>query len=209
MSRFAGRQRLHKPVGLTGGMGSGKSSVARYCQEQFGIKYIDADLVCRDLLAPGALGWQAFVATFGEDFLDANRNIDRQRLRKAIFRDNEFRQHLNNLIHPLAHQEINNILACSEPERCLVEVPLLYEAGWDDDFSSVIVVYATDKCCLARLMQRDQLDREGAIQAIDAQLPLTEKARRADHLIDNSGTWEETCRQLLQLGKTLWGWGLR
>ena len=195
---------IKKPVGLTGGIGSGKSSVAQYCKEQFGIKYIDADLVCRDLLAPRAPGWEAFRKNFGDKFLAQDQTIDRQKLRTAIFQDLDLRQRLNAIVHPLARTEIKNMLAGSDPDQCLVEVPLLFEAGWEEDFSSIIVVYATDESCLERLTQRDQISRDAAIRAIAAQLPINEKVRRADHIIDNSKSWEETCRQLEQLGKILW-----
>ena len=206
MSKIEGSQSARLlPVGLTGGIGSGKSSVARYCARQFGIDSIDADQVCRELLAPGGSGLEAFVSSFGGDYLAADGSIDRQRLRVAIFRNHKLRKRLNDLMHPLARRAIECMLARSEePRRCLVEVPLLYEAGWEEDFSSVIVVYATEDCCLQRLMQRDQLSRVEAAEAIAAQLPLSEKACRADHVIDNSGTWQETCLQILHLGKILW-----
>lgn len=204
MSNSEERRLLCKPFGLTGGMGSGKSSVARFFRDKFGIEYIDADLICKDLLIPGAPGWEAFVSSFAEEFLNPDRSIDRQRLRAAIFQDHKIRQRLNDLIHPLARKEINKILSQTDPNRCLVEVPLLYEAGWEDDFQSVIVVYATDKCCLERLMRRDQITSEAAAKALAAQFPLTEKAQRADHVIDNSGLWDDTCLQLLKIGKILW-----
>jgi len=199
--------RVQKPVGITGGIGSGKSSVARFCKEQFGVQYINADEVCRDLLAPGEPGWKDFVSTFGETFLLPGQAIDRQKLRKTIFQDHKLRERLGDLVHPLAKAEIKYILAQTDPFRCLVEVPLLYEVGWEDDFRAVIVVYATDKCCLNRLMQRDHLSLDAATEAIESQLSLTEKASRADHVIDNSGDWSDTCKQVLKLGKTLWGAG--
>ncbi|MDH4321712.1 MAG: dephospho-CoA kinase [Desulfobulbaceae bacterium] len=194
-----------KPVGLTGGIGSGKSSVARYCARRFGLEIIDADRVCRHLLDPGGGGYEPFISSFGRDYLAADGGIDRQRLRLDIFRDHKLRQRLNDFMHPLARHEIENMVARAvEPRRCLVEVPLLYEAGWENDFSAVVVVYATDSRCLARLMQRDQLSRDQAADAIAAQLPLKEKALRADHVIDNSGCWQDTCLQILHLGKILW-----
>ena len=204
MAESVSRQRVNKPVGLTGGIGSGKSSVARFCVQQFGIRYIDADLVCRQLLAPQAKGWQVFKKNFGSDFLDAEQKIDRQRLREAIFRDPALRQQLDELIHPLARIEIQELLSSTEqPCSVLVEVPLLYEAGWEDDFRSIIVVHASDECCLERLMQRDNVDRTAAMEALAAQMPLAEKVRRADHVIDNSGSWQDTCQQLQQLEKLL------
>lgn len=198
---------VKKPVGITGGIGSGKSSVARYCKDQFGIHYIDADQVCRNLLAPGRAAWQAFLEAFGSEFLLPDQEIDRKKLRRAIFDDHSIREQLNEIVHPLAKAEIRQIVSQTDPWRCLVEVPLLYEAGWENEFRTVIVVYATDKCCLTRLMKRDNLSIESARKAIDSQLSLTEKAALAAHVIDNSGEWEETCRQMLKLGKALWGAG--
>lgn len=195
----------HKPVGLTGGIGSGKSSVARYCARRFGLEIIDADGVCRQLLAPGGEGYEAFRSSFGHDFLAADGGIDRQRLRLAIFRDHQLRQRLNALMHPLARREIEKMLArAADPRRCLVEVPLLYEAGWENDFSAVVVVYASDRRCLARLIKRDRLSLAQASDAIAAQLPLRDKAFRASHVIDNSGCWQDTCLQILHLGEILW-----
>ena len=208
MSKVTAHLIASKPVALTGGMGSGKSSVARFWKQQFGIDYIDADQVCRDLLTTGASGWKIFVATFGNEFLAENRSIDRQKLRDAIFVDHKLRRRLDKLIHPLARDEIKNMLTGIEPARCLVEVPLLYEAGWEKDFSSIVVVSATDECCLDRLIERDQITREAAKQAIATQLTLSEKANRADYVIDNSGTWQDTCLQLLSLGDILWRKGV-
>jgi len=204
MSKSDESRLINKPVGITGGIGSGKSSAARFLKKQFGIEYIDADLVCKDLLAPGAIGWKAFVETFNKEFLDTDQSIDRQKLRNAIFQEPELRQRLDDLMHPLARKEIQNILSHTEPSRCLVEVPLLYEAGWEDDFRAVIVVSAEHKQCMERLMLRDQISPEAATKALAAQLPLSEKANRADHVVNNTGTWENTCLQLVEIGVILW-----
>lgn len=112
---------------------------------------------------------------------------------------------LNALVHPLARSEIRKQLTDIDVRRCLVEVPLLYEAGWERDFRAVIVVSASTDCCLARLMQRDQVSRTAALEALAAQMPLSEKVRLADYVVDNSDSWQETCQQLLGLEKLFRG----
>jgi len=196
-------------VGLTGGIGSGKSSVARFWQERFGLVCIDADGICRQLLKPEASGWLAVVAAFGETFLAPDRTIDRPRLRAAIFGDSALRRQLDALLHPLVRKEVRRQIHQASGVRCLVEVPLLYEAGWQDEFDVVVVVYAPSGRCRQRLMARDRVSAEAADLALAAQLPLAEKALLAAHVIDNSGPWQDTCLQLLHLGEVLWGgrWG--
>ena len=193
-----------RPLGVTGGMGAGKSSVAGFLRDRFGLAYIDADLVCRELLTPGESGWVAVTSALGDSFVDAAGNINRPRLREAIFKDASLRKQLDDLLHPLARQRMHQMLALLPDQgRCLVEVPLLYEAGWEDEFDHIVVVYASPASCQQRLMQRDRIDAAAAQQALAAQLPLAEKALRAEHVIDNSGPWSETCLQLLHLGYLL------
>lgn len=195
-------------VGLTGCMGSGKSSVARVlCQDQE-IECIDADRVCRGLLEPGEKGWRIIKKKLGENFFDSRGRIDRVFLRKKIFSEEAFRLKLNSLIHPLAWEEIQGTVARSsgkkQEARILIEVPLLYEAGWDSFFRKVIMVYADPETCMIRLMARDQLTREEAHDALATQWPAARKAMLADHVIDNSRTWGETCLQLKHLHQILW-----
>ena len=193
-----------RPLGLTGGIGAGKSSVAGFLRVRYGLRYIDADVVCRELLSPGAAGWLAVTAALGNSFLDPDGNINRPRLRQAIFQDQTLRRQLDALLHPLARQEVRGLLAqMPDQARCLVEVPLLYEAGWENEFDRIVVVYASPASCRRRLMQRDRVSAEAAQQALAAQLPLVEKALRAEHVVDNSGPWPETCLQLLHLGRLL------
>jgi len=198
---------LQRPaaVGLTGGMGSGKSSVGRFWQQRYGIEYIDADRVCRELLQPQAAGWQALTGEFDDLFLAADRTVDRPLLRRAIFGDATLRQRLNDLIHPLARQEIRRRISAAAAPGFLVEVPLLFEAGWAGEFDRTVVVYALPSLCRDRLMARDGIDAAEAIRAIAVQFPLDNKALLADHVIDNSGTWQDTCLQLLHLGEMIWG----
>ncbi|HIJ91252.1 MAG: dephospho-CoA kinase [Desulfobulbaceae bacterium] len=202
-------------VAITGGMGSGKSSVAAYLSEIGGATGLNADTICRRLLAPGDSGWLAVRTAFGERFFLPDQTIDRPLLRKVLFEDQEFRLELNTLLHPLVRkeicacieQEIDFLAKANSPSQALfvVEVPLLYEAHWEHDFSPVVVVYADEKTCLRRIMLRDRISVAEAEKAIQAQMPLPHKALLADHVIDNSGSWPDTCLQILHLRNLLWG----
>lgn len=199
-----------KIIGLTGGIASGKSSVAVFLTETFKAETIDADLVCRQLLEPQAAGWLALEGKFGNRFFNRDRTVDRPLLRRALFDSAGLRHEIDALLHPLAREEIRQRIrarsaAASGGLRLLVEVPLLYEARWENDFDAIVVVYASNAACRKRLMNRDGVTGPEAENALAAQLPLADKARRADHVVDNSGAWWETSLQLLRLGKVLWG----
>lgn len=190
-------------IAVTGGMGSGKSSVAAHLCEIGGAMLLSADGICRQLLEPGKPGWLAMRKAFGERFLGADQTIDRPLLRKVLFEDHGFRRELDALLHPLVRNEIVSSVGKDEA-RYVVEVPLLYEAHWEHDFSRVVVVYAEEAICLQRLMLRDRINEAEAKKAIATQLPLSQKALLADHVIDNSGLWSETCSQILHLRNVLW-----
>ena len=191
-----------RKIGLTGGIGSGKSRIAELLVKLSGAEYIDADQVCRDLLEPQEAGWQAFIEAFGDDYLLADQSINRPGLRDAIFSDDSFREQVDSVVHPLVRQfivsEMESILNQSAHSRVIVEVPLLYEVGWQDLFDIVVVVYADYETCLKRLMVRDGVDKEQAGKAMECQMDLSEKALRADHVIDNSGSMADTQSQVEQ-----------
>lgn len=199
-------------IAITGGMGSGKSSVAAYLCEISGATGLSADTVCRRLLEPGASCWLAMRNAFGERFLLPDQRIDRPLLRKVLFEDHGFRRELNALLHPLVRNEINDCIekeaehSCKAQGRFVVEVPLLFEANWEHDFSSVVVAYAEANTCLRRIMLRDQVSEAEAGNAMRAQLSLSAKALLADYVIDNSGPWSDTCLQISHLRELLWDW---
>lgn len=194
-------------IGLTGGIGSGKSLVAALLANYAGMYFIDMDKIARRLLAPGGRGWQAITDRFGPEFLQQDGSIDRKRLRDKIFQQKKTRIHLNNLLHPLIREElwtdINQWKMMNGPGRCLVEVPLLYEARWEDDFSRIIVVYADHYTCLKRVIKRDGITFKDAELALASQIPITEKALRANHVIDNRGPWPCTLLEVMRLGRIL------
>ncbi len=199
----------NRVVAITGCIGSGKTRVARYLQRIGGVEYIDADTICRDLLRPGASGWNAFVDAFGRKFLKKDDDtINRPVLRDAIFKDSEFRARVNAILHPMARESINEMVGRysegSTGRSALVEVPLLFEAKWEDDFDSVIVVYCTKEQCIERLRRRDNTSIQDAEASFVAQGLMADKVLRAHHVVENTGAWADTCLQLLHLNVLLW-----
>ena len=198
---------VNRKIGLTGGIASGKSSVAQKLAELLGCEHLDADEVCRQLLEPHEKGWQEFTRVFGTEYLSDDGCINRPLLRNDLFADDEFRQRLNTIIHPLVKSVIitrmNEIIASGPEQKVLVEVPLLYEVNWEGLFDSVIVVYADYDTCLNRLMARDGVDKSTAVSELESQWPLSEKVLKADHVIDNSGFLPETENQVEHLAELL------
>ena len=192
-------------LGITGGIGSGKSSVSRLLSSYCLAPLIDLDQCCRHLLDRGQAGWQVLHEAFGATYELANGSIDRRKLREEIFRDAGIRRRVDSLLHPLAlslmHEQINAVQ--HETHLVLVEIPLLYEAAWHMQVDTVLVVYARRAVQCCRLMRRDGVDRRQARRALSTQLDLGKKARMADYVIDNSRNWLETRRAVVALGDTL------
>jgi dephospho-CoA kinase len=196
-----------RKIGLTGGMGSGKSSVAKLLTQMIGGKQINADHICRKILQPNREGWREFVAAFGTQYLLADKSINRVKLRNAIFSDGSIRDQVNGIIHPIVKEKIVSEMASSlelsKESRVVVEVPLLYEVQWEYLFDTVVVVYADYDVCLNRLTERDGMDRVQAKEAMESQMDLAEKVLKADHVIDNSGSILDTHSQVEHLAAIL------
>ncbi len=186
-------------IGITGGIGTGKSRVCRYLAELTDWPFIDVDQICRQLLAPQAAGCLALRQVLANAFFTASGELDRKQLRNAIFADSELRQQVDSLLHPLAKQEMAAQAAAQSSSFVLAEIPLLFEAGWQDSVAVKVVVSASETACVQRIMARDQVTETQARQAIAAQMPLEEKIRLADYLINNTENWQETCVQIQQL----------
>jgi len=196
-----------KKIGLTGGIGSGKSKVAEILTSLLGSAHIDADEICRKLLEPQAEGWKELSRILGPHYITKDGRIDRGLLRKDLFADKDLRLKINRIIHPLVKKEImaqmERIIASESEARVLVEVPLLYEVGWENLFDTVVVVYADYGTCLSRLMDRDGIDEITAAREMESQLPLADKVMKADHVIDNCGTLPDTAKQAKHLAELL------
>jgi dephospho-CoA kinase len=180
--------------GLTGGIASGKSSVSRFFKDA-GIAVIDADLLAREVVAPGSEGLAEIVSAFGPGVLDATGALDRKRLGERVFSDPEARKKLNAIAHPriaALSMERAALLASEGHALACYEAALLVENGLAEAFRPLVVVAVSPDVQLERLCARDALTKDEAIARIQAQLPLAAKIATADFVIDNSGSIEET-----------------
>ncbi|MGZ8476931.1 MAG: dephospho-CoA kinase [Candidatus Binatia bacterium] len=179
-----------KLVGLTGGIASGKSTAAKILT-RLGAAIVDADVLSREVVAPGHEGWKKIVATFGSEVLQADQTLDRQKLRTLIFNNPDARKQLEAIIHPrvraLAERRIREH---GEAGYAVVvyEVPLLFEGNLHEWLRPVILVACDVEIQRQRLRQRDGLDAAAAQKHIDAQMSLEKKRKLADYVIENDGS---------------------
>jgi dephospho-CoA kinase len=189
-------------VGLTGGIASGKSLVADMLKG-LGAYIIDSDSIARDVVKPGCEGWHGVVQEFGQQILTATGEIDREKLGNIIFSHEGSRQTLNALLHPpillILKQQITAI-GKQDPQALVVAVvPLLIECGLQNDFDAVIVVWAPEDMQAQRLMRRNGLTREDALQRIRAQMLCDEKRNFATYIIDNDRDIAHTEQQVREI----------
>jgi dephospho-CoA kinase len=192
-------------VGLTGGIASGKTVVANMFRS-LGTELIDADAISRELVHPGAPCWREIVDHFGESILGDDSRLNRKRLAEIIFRDSDARVWLNRLLHPqileLIRERIGRVQQQNPRRLIVVEAALLIETGTYKEFDRVVVVAANEQTQRVRLMERDGLNLEEAKRRIETQLPIKEKVKVADYVIDNEGSLEEVKRQVVELYRT-------
>ena len=194
-------------LGLTGGIATGKSTVSRILR-QLGAYVIDADRVAHQVTEPGTPGFLKVVERFGDEVVTPEGTLDRKALGRIVFSDREALAGLNSIVHPLVIDEIHNMLddleqasAARGSRICVVlDVPLLFEAGIDGISDEIWVVAVGLELQIRRLMERDGYSREEALSRIRAQMPLEDKIARADVVIDNSGSLDDT----QQLVRGLW-----
>jgi dephospho-CoA kinase len=185
-------------VGLTGGIASGKSTVARMLAE-LGAHIVDADQVARQVVEPGQPAYQEIVAAFGAGILQPDQAIDRKKLGALVFADAEKRARLNAITHPrigAATQQKLAALLASDTKIAVYEAALLVENGVHRGLGGLIVVACGEAQQLARLTARDGLSAEDALQRIRAQAPLSDKLAAANWVIDTNGALDETRRQV-------------
>ena len=182
-----------KLVGLTGGIASGKSTVAAVLR-RLGASIVNADELSREVVQPGQDAWNAITKSFGSDILQEDMTLDRKKLRKIVFDNPEARKKLEAIIHPrvraLAEKRIGE-LAASGSSVIVYEVPLLFEAQIHLWLRPVILVACDIETQKKRLLERDHLTELEAQQHLDAQMSLAEKRKLADYVIENDTTLEE------------------
>jgi len=187
-----------KLVGLTGGIASGKSTVAKIL-ERLGAAVINADALSREVVEPGKDAWKEIIDAFGADVLQPDQTLDRQKLRTVIFNDSDGRKKLEAIIHPrvraLAEEKIREH-AVAGYSIIVYEVPLLFEGNLHEWLRPVILVACNVDTQRARLQERDRLAQTEAQKHIDAQMSLEEKRRLADYVIENDGSLADLERQV-------------
>ncbi len=191
---------MPKVIGLTGGIATGKSTVAALL-EVHGFKIVDADLASRKAVEKGSVGLRQIQEQFGEEAINEDGEMDRAYIAQQVFYDDEKRKQLNQIVHPIVRElmqkERDHYLA--EGRDVVMDIPLLYENGLEDTVDEVWLVYASEPIQIDRLMERNQLSIDDAKARIYSQISIDKKSRMADVVIDNLGSKLELKQNLEQL----------
>ncbi|HAP32419.1 MAG TPA: dephospho-CoA kinase [Firmicutes bacterium] len=186
-------------VGLTGGIACGKSMVAAMLVRK-GALLLDADLLAREVVAPGEPAWREIKDWLGDTYLHEDGTLHRERIAGLVFSSAAAREKLNNIVHPRVIELLRRRSAALEdagPDEVQVwDVPLLFEAGMNEVVDLILVVAAREDVQVQRLVQRDGLRMAQALWRIRAQMPLAEKIRSADYVVYNNGTLKELSEQV-------------
>ena len=195
-------------IGLTGGIACGKSTVSKVLKD-CGARIVDADAIAHELSQPNQPIFHAYVALFGPEIVTPEGTLDRAEIARRVFSDTVLRDKMNARVHPIIRAAAEDRLDAAHMDGTAVvvlDVPLLFEAGWDALTNDTWVVALPPEEQLARLLARDHtMDEAEARARIAAQMPLAEKCMRADVVIDNSGTREETKERVERLWETYLG----
>jgi dephospho-CoA kinase len=193
-------------VGLTGGVATGKSTVAKMFK-QCGAAVINADLLARQVVEPGKPAWRAIIKLFGRTVLNQDRSLDRQTLGSIVFHNPKKRRQLERIIHPRVAREQQRLvhrIAKRNPHAVVIyEVPLLFEAGVDKRVDKIIVVTVDRNTQIARLSKRNGLSRAEALRRIRSQMPLAKKIQQADHVLNGTLSRPSLRKQVGQLFNSL------
>ena len=184
-----------KMIGLTGGIATGKSIVASVFREM-GAIILDADVIARLVVLPHQPAWKDIVEFFGPEVVNEDQSLDRAKIGEIVYNNPNSLKELNRFTHPRIMQYYKDELRRIKTEQpdaiVILEVPLLYETNMDKLCQQVVVVYVDRETQIQRLMKRDNMSYADAVKRVDAQMPMDEKVRRADFVIDNRGSMEET-----------------
>jgi len=187
-------------VGVTGIFASGKGTVCEMFRE-LGAEVIDTDIIAREIMEPGQPGLKRVVEEFGSGFINSDGTLDRRGFANSVFGDNEKVRILNQITHPVIQKIV--IERSSGDRIYMVNTPLLFESGFDKLMKYNIVVTAGEGQVLSRGSKRDKISEDEIKERLKHQIPLNEKEKLADYIIDNSGAIEDTKRQVIDLWKIL------
>ena len=188
-------------IGLTGGIGAGKTEVSDYMHSRYAIKIIDADVISRNLLKKGSDAYAETQKNFPAEIFDDEGNIDRKAMRRLIFSDQVARQKLERIIHPRVRTEIKKQLNLSSSDYCILSAPLLIEAGMNDLVSRLLIVDSTKEIRIQRVVARDQCSRGNVEKIIASQLDDNKRLQAADDIVTNNGNHASLTKQLDKLHK--------
>ncbi|MBP8820054.1 MAG: dephospho-CoA kinase [Syntrophomonadaceae bacterium] len=184
-----------KMIGLTGGIATGKSIVASVFREM-GAIILDADVIARLVVLPHQPAWKDIVEFFGPQVVNEDQSLDRAKIGEIVYNNPNSLKELNRFTHPRIMQYYKDELRRIKTEQpdaiVILEVPLLYETNMDKLCQQVVVVYVDRETQIQRLMKRDNMSYADAVKRVDTQMPMDEKVRRADFVIDNRSSMEET-----------------
>ncbi|MCD6280636.1 MAG: dephospho-CoA kinase [Deltaproteobacteria bacterium] len=195
-------------AGLTGGIATGKSTVANIMAEA-GAHVIDADRIAKDVVKKGLPAWKEITEYFGKEILGSDGEIDRERLGDVVFGSKDKLEVLNKIVHPRVFEEMaremEEVKQRAPDSIVILDIPLLIETGLHKLLSNVILVYAPERIQLARLMARDNIPKEAALKRIRSQMPMEQKKAFANYIIDNSSEIEHTRIMTLEVLERLKG----
>lgn len=177
-------------LGLTGGIGSGKSAVSAMFEE-LGIQVVDADIVAREVVEPGSTGLEKITEHFGDEILSTDGSLDRAKLRAIIFADESQKQWLNNLLHPLIRESMLSQLKQTTSEYVILVAPLLFENGLEKYCNHTLLIDVPVDVQITRTTARDNVSVELARQIIASQMSRADKQQKAADILDNNRTLEE------------------
>lgn len=172
-------------LGLTGGIGSGKSAISAMFEE-LGIQVVDADIVAREVVEPGSVGLTKITAHFGDEILTTDGSLDRAKLRAIIFADESQKQWLNNLLHPLIRESMLAQLQQATSQYVILVAPLLFENGLDKFCDHTLLIDVPVEVQITRTTARDNISVELAKQIIASQMPRADKQQKATDTLDNN-----------------------
>jgi len=182
-------------VGLTGGIGSGKSTVSDMFSG-LDVPVLDADVIAHALTAPGQPALQQITRIFGEDILDQSGQLKRKLLGNIVFSDKSLKLKLEGILHPLVFQEMDNMLENLDTAYCILSIPLLIETGATDRVDRVLVVDIPESQQLERVCKRDGISPEQAAKIINSQISRADRVRIADDILTNDGSLEQLAEKI-------------
>ncbi|WP_394240136.1 dephospho-CoA kinase [Vibrio astriarenae] len=174
-------------VGLTGGIASGKTTVADLFHQNFAIDIVDADIIARQVVEPNTEGLDAIVGKFGADILQDDGCLNRRKLREKVFSSPQDKQWLNDTLHPLIRAEMAHQVELAQSDYVLLVIPLMVEGGLQSMTDCVLVIDVDEETQITRTMQRDNVSREQALNIVNSQANRQERLAIADEIIKNNG----------------------